>query len=175
VLSLMDRDLRQTCEGAACAIGFEFEVQEFWYFPPPRSTPTSSLRCATSPCRQGYPHQDIISGAGHTPSIWRASPHRDGLRALRRRHQPQRDRGRQARGSDRRPQRAVERGAGPRERQFAKGRPQGEPILNAGPQFRYVQPFSWRRRDQLRRPDRRRETLVRRLPAVRPVIAAISI
>src|SRR6266705_1908100 len=34
VLSLMDRELRQACEGGASAAGLEAEVKEFWYFPP---------------------------------------------------------------------------------------------------------------------------------------------
>src|SRR5271166_4269306 len=34
VLSEMDVELRQACEGAAKAIGLEVEVKEFWHFPP---------------------------------------------------------------------------------------------------------------------------------------------
>jgi beta-ureidopropionase / N-carbamoyl-L-amino-acid hydrolase len=34
VLTQMDRELRQACEGTASAIGLEVEVKEFWYFPP---------------------------------------------------------------------------------------------------------------------------------------------
>src|SRR5436190_8120371 len=65
VLSLMDRDLHQACEGIASAIGLELEVKEFWYFPP---TPfdadlVAAVREAAE--AQGHPHQDIISGAGH--------------------------------------------------------------------------------------------------------------
>jgi N-carbamoyl-L-amino-acid hydrolase len=61
----MDRDLRQACEEAASAIGLDVEVKEFWYFPP---TPfhadlVAAVRSAAE--AQGYPHQDIISGAGH--------------------------------------------------------------------------------------------------------------
>ena len=46
-------------------IGLEVEVKEFWYFPP---TPfdrdlVGAVRDAAE--AQGYPHQDIISGAGH--------------------------------------------------------------------------------------------------------------
>src|SRR5215472_16004663 len=65
VLTSMDRELQQTCEGTASAIGLEVEVKEFWYFPP---TPfhldlVAAVRDAAA--AQGYPHQDIISGAGH--------------------------------------------------------------------------------------------------------------
>src|ERR1700756_2706348 len=65
VLTQMDRDLRQAWGGAASAIGLEAEVKEFWYFP---STPfhpdlVAAVRDAAEV--QGYPHQDIISGAGH--------------------------------------------------------------------------------------------------------------
>src|SRR6266436_10171637 len=65
VLSLMDRDLRHACGEAASAIGLEVEVKEFWYFPPTpfHPDPVAAVRDATE--AQGYPHQDIISGAGH--------------------------------------------------------------------------------------------------------------
>src|ERR1700720_3259610 len=65
VLSAMDRELRQACETAAGAIGLEVEVKEFWYFPPTpfdRDLVAAVRRAAEA---QGYPHQDIISGAGH--------------------------------------------------------------------------------------------------------------
>ena len=65
VLTQMDRELRQACEQMASAIGLEVEVKDFWYFPP---TPfhrdlVASVRDAAA--AQGYPHQDIVSGAGH--------------------------------------------------------------------------------------------------------------
>ena len=47
MLSLMDHDLRQACEGTATTIGLEVEVKEFWYFPPTLSISISSPRCAT--------------------------------------------------------------------------------------------------------------------------------
>jgi N-carbamoyl-L-amino-acid hydrolase len=65
VLSAMDRELRQACDAAAGAIGLETEVKEFWYFPPTpfdRDLVAAVRRAAEA---QGYPHQDIISGAGH--------------------------------------------------------------------------------------------------------------
>src|SRR5436309_10458875 len=65
VLTQMDRDLRQACEDAASATGLEVAVKEFWYFPPTPFDPDliASVRQAAE--AQGYPHQDIISGAGH--------------------------------------------------------------------------------------------------------------
>ncbi|MBV9964219.1 MAG: M20/M25/M40 family metallo-hydrolase, partial [Alphaproteobacteria bacterium] len=65
VLSLMDRELRQSCAADAATIGLEVDVKEFWYFPP---TPFDSdlvgaVRDAAA--AQDYPHQDIVSGAGH--------------------------------------------------------------------------------------------------------------
>ena len=116
VLSQMDRDLRQACEGTALAIGLEVEVKEFWYFPPTPFRP--DLVAAVQRSRGARP-----SARGHHQRR-RARrrlhgarpPDRDGLCPVRRRHQPQRDRGRQARGPDRRLQRAAERGARPGER-----------------------------------------------------------
>jgi len=65
LLTEMDRELRAACGEIASAIGIEAEVKEFWYFPP---TPfdkscVASVRKATETL--GYPHMDIISGAGH--------------------------------------------------------------------------------------------------------------
>jgi beta-ureidopropionase / N-carbamoyl-L-amino-acid hydrolase len=65
VLTGMDGELREACTDIAAAIGLELEVKEFWYFPP---TPfhldlVTAVRDAA--VAQGYPHQDIISGAGH--------------------------------------------------------------------------------------------------------------
>src|SRR5882724_875465 len=65
VLTLMHRDLRQACEGAASAIGLEVEVKEFWYFPPTPFHPDLVAAVRDAAAAQGYPHQDIISGAGH--------------------------------------------------------------------------------------------------------------
>jgi N-carbamoyl-L-amino-acid hydrolase len=61
----MDRDLRESCEAAAASQRLEVEVKEFWYFPP---TPFDSRLVGAvreASLAQGYPHQDIISGAGH--------------------------------------------------------------------------------------------------------------
>jgi N-carbamoyl-L-amino-acid hydrolase len=65
VLSAMDAELRQTCQAVAASISLEVEVKEFWYFPPtPFDTDlVAAVRGAAE--AQGYPNQDIISGAGH--------------------------------------------------------------------------------------------------------------
>jgi N-carbamoyl-L-amino-acid hydrolase len=65
VLTAMDRALRDDCRRIAEVAGLEVDVKEFWYFPP---TPfdracVAAVRGATE--RAGYPHMDIISGAGH--------------------------------------------------------------------------------------------------------------
>src|SRR5216683_5145231 len=65
VLTAMDRELRDACAVAAASQSLEAAVAEFWYFPP---TPfdaslVGAVRAAAE--AQGYPHQDIISGAGH--------------------------------------------------------------------------------------------------------------
>src|SRR5262249_25732661 len=65
VLTAMDGELRQACEAAAAPAGLEVEVKDFCYFPPAPSDPelVGAVRGAAE--AQGYPHQDIISGAGH--------------------------------------------------------------------------------------------------------------
>jgi beta-ureidopropionase / N-carbamoyl-L-amino-acid hydrolase len=65
VLTQMDRELRAACAEIAGAIGLEADVKEFWYFPPTPfdKTCVASVRKATETL--GYPHMDIISGAGH--------------------------------------------------------------------------------------------------------------
>src|SRR5712691_8422648 len=65
VLTAMDVELREACAAAAASQNLEAEVKEFWYFPP---TPfdaslVGAVRAAAQ--AQGYPHQDIVSGAGH--------------------------------------------------------------------------------------------------------------
>jgi N-carbamoyl-L-amino-acid hydrolase len=65
VLTEMDQELRAACAEIAGAIGLEADVKEFWYFPPTPfdKTCVQSVRQATAAL--GYPHMDIISGAGH--------------------------------------------------------------------------------------------------------------
>ena len=65
VLTQMDRELRQACEGAAAATGLEVEVKELWYFPPTPFDATLVAAVRGAAAAQGNPHQDIISGAGH--------------------------------------------------------------------------------------------------------------
>jgi N-carbamoyl-L-amino-acid hydrolase len=65
VLSTMDDELRQACAAAAGPIGLEVEVKEFWYFPPTPFDPSLVAAVRNAAEAQGYPHQDIISGAGH--------------------------------------------------------------------------------------------------------------
>ena len=65
VLTEMDGELRQACAATASAIGLEAEVREFWYFPPTPFHPDLVAAVRDAAEAQGYPHQDIISGAGH--------------------------------------------------------------------------------------------------------------
>jgi N-carbamoyl-L-amino-acid hydrolase len=65
VLTAMDRELREACVAAAATQGLDCEVKEFWYFPPTPFDPrlVGAVRAAAT--AQNYPHQDIVSGAGH--------------------------------------------------------------------------------------------------------------
>jgi beta-ureidopropionase / N-carbamoyl-L-amino-acid hydrolase len=66
VLTRMDRKLREACDDAAAASGgLEVEVKEFWHFPPTPFDPALVAAVRDAATAQGYPHQDIISGAGH--------------------------------------------------------------------------------------------------------------
>jgi N-carbamoyl-L-amino-acid hydrolase len=65
VLTQMDRDLREACAAAAATQRLEVAVEEFWYFPPTPFDPALVARVREAAVAQGYPHQDIISGAGH--------------------------------------------------------------------------------------------------------------
>ena len=64
-LTAMDKALRDECQAIADKIGLSVEVKEFWYFPPtPFDTDcVAAVRAAAAGA--GYPHMDIISGAGH--------------------------------------------------------------------------------------------------------------
>jgi metal-dependent amidase/aminoacylase/carboxypeptidase family protein len=127
----MDRDLRQACANPAAAIGLEVEVKEFRYLPPTPFHPDLVAAVRDAAATQGYPHQDIVSGAGHdavymarvAPSATAFVPCVGGI-------SQNEDRGRQARGPDRRLQRAVERGARSSEHRVARLRstlPAGRP------------------------------------------------
>jgi beta-ureidopropionase / N-carbamoyl-L-amino-acid hydrolase len=65
VLTAMDRELREACAAAAASQSLDVAVEEFWYFPPTPFDPdlVGAVRAAAQ--AQGYPHQDIVSGAGH--------------------------------------------------------------------------------------------------------------
>jgi N-carbamoyl-L-amino-acid hydrolase len=65
VLTQMDHDLRQASAEIAAAIDLEAEVKEFWHFPPTPFHPDLVAAVREAAKAQGYPHQDIISGAGH--------------------------------------------------------------------------------------------------------------
>ncbi len=65
VLSAMDRELREACAAAAATQNLEAAVEEFWYFPPTPFDPDLVAKVRAAAEMQGYPHQDIISGAGH--------------------------------------------------------------------------------------------------------------
>ena len=65
VLSAMDRELRAACAEAAASQRLETAVEEFWYFPPTPFDPRLVDAVREAARAQGYPHQDIVSGAGH--------------------------------------------------------------------------------------------------------------
>jgi beta-ureidopropionase / N-carbamoyl-L-amino-acid hydrolase len=65
VLTAMDSELRAACAAAAATQTLEVAVEEFWYFPPTPFDPDLVGRVREAAAAQGYPHQDIISGAGH--------------------------------------------------------------------------------------------------------------
>jgi beta-ureidopropionase / N-carbamoyl-L-amino-acid hydrolase len=65
VLSAMDRGLREACAAAAATQNLDVAVEEFWYFPPTPFEPNLVGAVREAARAQGYPHQDIISGAGH--------------------------------------------------------------------------------------------------------------
>jgi beta-ureidopropionase / N-carbamoyl-L-amino-acid hydrolase len=64
-LSAMDRDLKAACREIADAIGLELAVTDFWYFPPTPFEPKLVAEVRAGAERFGYPHRDIVSGAGH--------------------------------------------------------------------------------------------------------------
>jgi beta-ureidopropionase / N-carbamoyl-L-amino-acid hydrolase len=65
VLTAMDRELRTACAEAAATQSLEVEVKEFWYFPPTPFDPRLVGAVREAAAAQSYPHQDIVSGAGH--------------------------------------------------------------------------------------------------------------
>ncbi len=88
VLSAMDRELRRACTDAAAASGgLDVAVKEFWYFPPTPFDPALVAAVREAAAALGYPHQDIVSGAGHdavylarvAPSAMVFVPCKDGI------------------------------------------------------------------------------------------------
>jgi beta-ureidopropionase / N-carbamoyl-L-amino-acid hydrolase len=65
VLSEMDGELRAACAEAAATQNLEAVVEEFWHFPPTPFDPALVGRVREAAAALGYPHRDIISGAGH--------------------------------------------------------------------------------------------------------------
>src|SRR5438552_2937233 len=65
VLTAMDQELRAACAAAAATQKLDVEVKEFWYFVPTPFHPRLGTKVREAAAAQGYPHQDIISGAGH--------------------------------------------------------------------------------------------------------------
>src|ERR1700736_311501 len=65
VLTAMDRELRDACAAAAATQSLEARVEEFWYFPPTPFEPRLVGKVREAAAAQGYPHREIISGAGH--------------------------------------------------------------------------------------------------------------
>jgi len=65
VLTAMDAELRAACAEAATSQSLDVAVAEFWYFPPTPFDPRLVGAVREAAAAQGYPHQDIISGAGH--------------------------------------------------------------------------------------------------------------
>ena len=65
VLTRMDRELRAACAEAAATQNLDARVEEFWYFPPTPFDPALVAAVREAAAAQGYPHQDILSGAGH--------------------------------------------------------------------------------------------------------------
>src|SRR5438270_4214306 len=65
VLTAMDRELRAVCAAAAATQKLDVEDKEVWYFPRTLFEPRLVTKVREAAAAQGYPHQDIISGAGH--------------------------------------------------------------------------------------------------------------
>ncbi len=64
-LTAMNDELHAICCDIARAAQVEVEVKDFWYFPPTPFDPKLVEAVRAGAARYGYPHMDIISGAGH--------------------------------------------------------------------------------------------------------------
>jgi N-carbamoyl-L-amino-acid hydrolase len=65
VLTQMDHELRAACAAATASQSLDTAIEEFWYFPPTPFDPSLVAAVRDAATAQGYPHQDIVSGAGH--------------------------------------------------------------------------------------------------------------
>jgi len=65
ILSAMDAEFRGEAARIAGAIGLALEIKEIWHFPatPFAAECVNAVRDAAG--ARGYPHRDIVSGAGH--------------------------------------------------------------------------------------------------------------
>ena len=112
ILASMDAEMRASFNGIAQRAGVEVIVDQIWEKPPIEFDPRCVEAVREAAARLGYDHQDIVSGAGHDAcQVCTVAPTGMILRAVRRRHQSQRDRERDAGGSRDGLQRAAARHA----------------------------------------------------------------
>jgi len=64
-LSEMDHDLKEAFRWIARKGRLEVEIKEFWYFAPTPFDDACVAAVRDTAGRLGYPHRDIVSGAGH--------------------------------------------------------------------------------------------------------------
>jgi len=64
-LSEMDAELKAFCAGVAETDGVDVDVVDFWYFPPTPFDADCVEAVRSGAERAGFPHRDIVSGAGH--------------------------------------------------------------------------------------------------------------
>ena len=75
VLLEMDRRLRDAVAAISREIGLETTVQEIWYAPAISFSPACVQAVRAAAAELGYPHLDIVSGAGHDAcNISRVAP-----------------------------------------------------------------------------------------------------
>ena len=65
VLSTMDALLKTGCAAIAAEGGLDLSIVDFWYAPPTPFAPRLVEAVRAGAARHGYPHRDIVSGAGH--------------------------------------------------------------------------------------------------------------
>ena len=112
VLAEMDAAIRESFTAIAERGDVDVTVDQIWEKPPIEFDPRCVEAVREAAEELGYAHRDIVSGAGHDAcQVCEVAPHRHDLRALRGRHQPQRDRERDAGGSGDGLQRAAARHA----------------------------------------------------------------